>query len=248
MKKKIIVLSVAVALVALIVGGSLAWFIDTDSVKNTFTVGEIKITQHEQEHDEDGNLQDFTQNQVLLPLVNVDGTGKLNVDDEINAQDINYVEKLVRVENVGKNDAYIRTFIAVPATIKDILILDVNTSDGWTKDEKSWPTVTVNGLKYAIVSFTYEKAIANGEFTPYNLKGVYIDPSVDAQINPDNGKKQFCTLNSDGTYTYYNYDITGEVNVLVATQGGQVPGFEDKTVSEALDTVFPTAPDFSDVQ
>ena len=113
-KKKVLVVALAISLIALAVGGTLAWFTDNESVTNTFVIGEIDIVQHEEEYnDETGALQTFTQQQVLLPVVNT-----TNV-----AEDANYVEKLVSVENIGANDAYVRTFIAVPATLKDIVHL-----------------------------------------------------------------------------------------------------------------------------
>ena len=43
-KKTILVAAIAVMLVAaLVVGGTLAYFTDTDAAKNTFTVGNVKI-------------------------------------------------------------------------------------------------------------------------------------------------------------------------------------------------------------
>ena len=48
MKKKILVLSIVIILLTTaVVGGSLAWFTDTDSATNTFTVGSVKIAQNE---------------------------------------------------------------------------------------------------------------------------------------------------------------------------------------------------------
>ena len=47
-KKKILVLALTIAMVAILaVGGSLAYLTDTDSAKNTFTVGNVKIEQLE---------------------------------------------------------------------------------------------------------------------------------------------------------------------------------------------------------
>ena len=69
MKKKILAISLVVALLAIaIVGGSLAWFTAEDEVTNTFTVGSIEIQQNEK--DENGN--DFVQDQVMLPIVKFD--------------------------------------------------------------------------------------------------------------------------------------------------------------------------------
>lgn len=240
MKKKVTVISLVFALLAiLVIGSSLAWFKDEDSVTNTFTIGEVKIKQNEKEHDANGNLQEFTQGQMLLPVVNTEDV----------TEDANYVEKLVSVENAGRNDAYVRTFIAVPAALKDILHLDVvaDSETGWTKDTHTWPNVTVGegeaAVEYAIVSFTYNTALTEDAETPYVLKGVYLDASVDVKENPS-GERQFCTKNADDTYTFYEFDITEEVKVLVATQGCQTAGFENGAAN-ALDTAFGTAPDFT---
>lgn len=240
MKKKIVAVSVIIAILAIaIVGGSLAWFTDDDAVKNTFTIGKIDIFQHEHEHNENNEIQQFTQDQVLLPIVNTDAP----------AEDANYIEKLVSVENIGVNDAYVRTFIAVPAAIREILVLDTVDPTGetyWTADTTAWQNVTVDGVEYAVVSFTYNKKLAKGEVTDHVLKGVYLKPEVDVQKNSE-GVRQFCTKNADGTYTFYDYDITGQVNVLVATQGCQADGFENGA-ADAVNTAFGnTAPDFAAV-
>ena len=240
MKKKVTIISLALALIAiLVIGSSLAWFTDEDQATNTFTIGSVKIPQDEKEHDENGELQDFTQGQMLLPVVNTENV----------TEDDNYVEKLVSVKNIGKNDAYVRTFIAVPAALKEVLHLDVaaDSADGWSKDTQAWPNVVVGEgeatLEYAVISFTYNKALEKDDVTPYVLKRVYLDAAVDVKNNAA-GERQFCTVNSDGTYTFYDFDITREVKVLVATQGCQTAGFE-QGAANALDTAFGTAPDFT---
>ncbi len=230
-KKKVLVVALAISLIALAVGGTLAWFTDNESVTNTFVIGEIDIVQHEEEYnDETGALQTFTQQQVLLPVVNT-----TNV-----AEDENYVEKLVSVENIGANDAYVRTFIAVPATLKDIIHLDTvaDSADGWTKDTIQWPNVEVDGVEYAVISFTYNTALVKDAKTDYLLNGVYMDAAVDMQKD-STGNKQFCTEDANGDYVFYSYDITKQIQVLVATQGCQADGFTSGAVN-ALNTVFGT--------
>lgn len=229
-KKKILIAALAISLIAVAVGGSLAWFTDNETVTNTFVIGEIDIVQHEEEHDANGALQAFTQQQVLLPVVNVQNV----------AADENYVEKLVSVENIGANDAYVRTFIAVPATLKDIIHLDTvaDSADGWKKDTIQWPNVTVDGVEYAVISFTYNTALAKDDKTDYLLNGVYMDAAVDMQKD-STGNKQFCTEDANGDYVFYSYDITTPIQVLVATQGCQADGFTSGAVS-ALNDVFGT--------
>ena len=71
MKKKILALSLCVVMLAIaIVGGTLAYFTDTKSATNTFTVGNVKIDLIEQQRklDENGNktteLENFEQNKI----------------------------------------------------------------------------------------------------------------------------------------------------------------------------------------
>ena len=55
MKKKLIAISLVVAMLAVaIVGGSLAYFTDTKSATNTFTVGNVKIDLIEQQKGANG--------------------------------------------------------------------------------------------------------------------------------------------------------------------------------------------------
>lgn len=127
MKKKVLSLCLVVALVAIAaISTTLAYFTDTDAAKNVFTVGGVKIDMHEEERvlDADGNytadLQDFTQDQAIMPGVYFGGQTKsdLNVNDytiKIRDNVENYVDKIISVENKGKSDAYVRTIIAIPA-------------------------------------------------------------------------------------------------------------------------------------
>ena len=99
MKKKLIAIFLCVALAAVaIVGASLAYFTDTDSKKNTFTVGNVKIELVEQQKGEEG-LEDFGQNKPLIP-------GKSN--------DGNAVSKIATVKNTGNNDAWVWAELRIP--------------------------------------------------------------------------------------------------------------------------------------
>ena len=55
MKKKIIAISAAIAIIAIaVVGGSLAWFTSSAEVTNTFTMGKVSITLDEAKVDKNG--------------------------------------------------------------------------------------------------------------------------------------------------------------------------------------------------
>lgn len=99
MKKKITAIFLCVALVAIaIVGASLAYFTDTKSATNTFTVGNVKINLIEQQKGKNG-LEAFESDKTLVP-----GTS-----------DKNAVSKIVTVENTGKNDAWVWVDLKIPA-------------------------------------------------------------------------------------------------------------------------------------
>lgn len=234
MKKKIFAICLAVALIAILSFGTLAWFSSTDEVKNTFTVGSVKIVQNEQQHDENGALEPFEQDQTLLPVA----------DPSDPENDDNYIEKIVTVTSTGNNPAYVRTHIAVPTALVDILTLDISDSANWVPvSYTTQPTRTVDGVEYTVYSYTYTQALDKDVSTDVLLEGVYLNANVDIKTN-DQGVAQFCTWNeTTKAYDFYDFDITGKVNVLVATQGVQSQGFAD--AASALDTAFPNVPAFN---
>lgn len=92
MKKKILSLCLVCCLVAVAaIGGTLAYFTDTDTETNKFTVGNIKIDLEEI----------FVQDSELMP-------GEWNTTA---------VTKEVYVRNVGDNDAYMWVELLIPAAL-----------------------------------------------------------------------------------------------------------------------------------
>ena len=141
MKKKLTAIFLCVALAAIaIVGASLAYFTDTKSATNTFTVGNVKIDLIESKFHREGN---DNSGDTSIP----DPTHKVTADDgmkyvttghtmftdaEIKADAENYkdgylavkgenmvpgrgVAKCPYVVNTGANDAYIRIRVMVPS-------------------------------------------------------------------------------------------------------------------------------------
>lgn len=92
MKKKISLVITAAALVGLLaVGGTLAWFTDTEQATNTFTTGNVAI--------------DLFENDDKIDNENEDGFAGINYDNIVPGD---VEDKLVEVQNVGSVDAYIR--------------------------------------------------------------------------------------------------------------------------------------------
>jgi len=136
MKKKVTALCLCVALLAVaVVGASLAYFTDTKSATNTFTVGNVKIDLIESRFHREGNdnsgdtsIPDPTQTASGMQYV-TDGH-KAFTDDEIKADAANYsayigergknmvpgrnFAKCPYVVNTGANDAYVRIRVMAP--------------------------------------------------------------------------------------------------------------------------------------
>ena len=138
MEKKLTAIFLCVALVAIaVVGASLAYFTDTKSATNTFTVGNVKIDLIESQYHREGNdnsgdtsIPDPTQTASGMKYV-TDGH-KAFTDDEIKEDATTYateylavkgenmvpgrgVAKCPYVVNTGANDAYIRIRVLIPS-------------------------------------------------------------------------------------------------------------------------------------
>ena len=136
MKKKLTAIFLCVALAAIaVVGASLAYFTDTDSATNTFTVGNVKIDLIESRYHREGNdnsgdtsIPDPTQTASGMKYV-TDGH-KAFTDAEIKADAEKYSDyigergenmvpgrnfaKCPYVVNTGANDAYVRIRVMIP--------------------------------------------------------------------------------------------------------------------------------------
>ena len=165
MKKKITAIFLCVALVAIaIVGASLAYFTDTKTATNTFTVGNVKIDLIESRYHREGNdnsgdktIPDPTNTASGMKYV-TDGH-KAFTDDEIKADAETYktdyldvkgqnmvpgrgVAKCPYVVNTGANDAYIRIRVMVPSAANNDFV-DVHSGGVITNQWCS--TAFVNG-------------------------------------------------------------------------------------------------------
>ena len=233
MKKKILTVALVLVLIAIMVSGTLAYFTDNDEVTNTFTIGSVKIEIYENDN---ATTSDTISLGKLTPVVK-----------ETPSDDVSYINKVVDVKNIGANDAYIRTHIAVPTALIDYLQLDV-TTDGWTYNGTlvGSSTATVKGVAYTVFTYDHAAAVAPNDFTNELLQGVYLKSDVDLAENAD-GNLVFVkktngeithnsgfvahTKNADGTYTSAN------VNILVASEAIQTQGFENGATN-ALNSGF----------
>ena len=251
MKKKLTAIFLCVALVAIaIVGASLAYFTDTKSATNTFTVGNVKIELLESSlHRENAGVANgATSDSELWSNVAMEGqpntnytagTGAAYSDDQIKANAAQYscndiklnpgqsYHKMPYVVNTGANDAYIRIRVMFPADL-DTAILNSSmyttsaTSRGeFTMAYDNSSTVDRDGIKYNVYTFTRIAPLAPEEMTYWNVWGtVHMDSDVT--------NEEIAALFGEGK-AYPN----GTFPVLVEADAIQADGFADATAAWA---------------
>lgn len=245
MKKKIIALCLIVALAATaVIGGTLAYFTDTDSAKNTFTVGNVKIELLESTlHRENAGVANgATSTSELWSDVAMAGSGNTSpykagdafyTDEQIKADAANYQTNLAKnnklnpgesyhkmpyVVNTGKNPAYIRIRVMIPAALDTaILNSSMYTSSALTKEftmkYDASGTVDRDGVKYNVYTFTRIDPLEPEEMTYWNVWGtVHMDTDVT--------NEEIADLISDGKF-----------DVLVEADAIQANSFADATAA-----------------
>lgn len=209
-KKKLFTLMLVIMLLSIaVVGGSLAWFTAEAEVTNTFTVGSVEVKINE----------DFKSPETMLPVVNM-------VDPE---SDPNFVDKDVRIQNTGKNGAYVQILLAVPSELKDadaILWKDVNAED-WGERTYIEP-VEIDNCKYYVYRYRYQKELAPGNETSDTITGVYLNAALD--YDNDNN----CYI-MDGK-AIEGYSLERTIKVYVVAQAVQSKDFEN--AEDALNQTF----------
>lgn len=251
MKKKIIAIALIIAMMSVtFIGGTLAYFADSDEAVNTFTVGNVSIDLEEKEED---NTTDYTDDDKVL-----------NPGDEPTA-------KRAWVKNTGENDAWVWVEILIPAALdnKDdasqnslhfnyygqfmeayyddawassyastpindgILNADhspaidkmVAVADGlWLLDEEvgAW-TDEDTGVAYNVYTFKMEKTLAAGATSLPVLRQVYMDAAVEQCDDDACENGEGCLILKDGSH----YDADEPWEVIVKAYAMQQEGFTD---------------------
>ena len=194
-------------------------------------------------------LEAFQQGKPLLPVTELDANGQpynhgagdwdsttvrmsqvesyggMQVFTSKNAQD-----KFVTVENTGKNDAYIRTLVAIEIGSTDGSLIGTSYHGTWAKTEIG--KITIDGNNYMLFEYAYEGGqlsdgtwrhengiLPAGDTSYPNLSQVYISSEA---TNED-----MVALDGNGN---------GTLDILVVSQAVQVDGFAD--AETALNAAF----------
>ena len=197
MRKKLLVLGLCVALAAIaIAGASLAYFTDTKSATNTFTVGNVKIDLIESrfhrtgsDNSGDTSLPDPTAKAAGMEFIPEGWT--IFTDDEIKADAKTYATEYLAVKgqnmvpgrgvakcpyviNTGANDAYIRIRVMVPSAANNDFVA---VKDGGVITNQ-WCTT----------------AIKNGEFIDGKGGGWNNAPAIERNVDKDGMKYDVYTF------------------------------------------------------
>jgi len=213
-KRKLLTLAMTLCMVAILaIGGTLAYFTDTEQITNTMTVGNVQI-----------NIEEYAADGTPF----VDDEFTLYPDD--NAHGISIDNKVVKTFNTSSSgdDAYIRTFILFEQN--DLLPTNWCAANGVTcacpdglhfgHDEGSknlcWGSVTVNGEKYWAYEFVAadEKPIAK-DASLRTLTSVWMDEHITSD--------QIAGWGEDG-----------KVSIIVFSQGIQAENLTHAEAMEAL--------------
>lgn len=251
MKKKILSLCLVVALAATaIIGGTLAYFTDTDNETNTFTTANVKIDLIEQQRNDEGtDLEDFENNKVLYPIA---GSAQGEKDWFGLPTAGNYVDKIVTVKNLA-SDAYVRVYYAIPTVLDNVgdasqNILHVNDGNKFVaagnktdgdainadytaymgKETLLTTAYNIGGVNYNIYYRDYNKDLSKNEVTGAAfIVGLYLDKGVDY-----NNETQKYTINGADI----NFDFSNGVSIPVFAVGVQSQGFD--TCAAAVEAAF----------
>ena len=239
-KRKTLALALTLCMVAILaIGGSLAYFTDTDEETNTFTLGNVKIDLKETFDKE---------NAVLRP----------------GSQTTNKIEKKVWIKNDGTESAYVWYEWYIPTALDSIdgstgtnNVLHVNSNGNswdkyrennkfWTEGqtkalplEQTWdhdPEVElkipigpegfirqeeIDGIMYNVYLVLYHGVLAAGEETTVAMNGAYLDSKVDNAVDADGNV--YYTING----VKIEYDFTKNIDIIVKAYGIQAAGFKD---------------------
>lgn len=255
MKKKITAIALCVALATIaIVGASLAYFTDTDSEDNVFTVGNVSIDLIEEQRTYNRkDVEDF-KDKALVPIVgSVQGDG-LDSFGMPNAE--NYGDKMITVKNTSTtNKAYARVIIAFPADLDNPInlgdstlnVLHWNTGTCqtfgtqwretagmfWDWNYTAPTTVTIDGAEYVVHTAYYKAALAPGFRTQRAVNGVYLDKGIDYDSDNEVWTLTYTNDASETKTTDLTCDLSKPINIRVFAQAVQIEGFDD--VYEAFD-------------
>lgn len=221
-KNKLIALSAAAILSATaVIGGTMAYFTDTEEATNTFTVGEVKIDLDESngEGAVDDAYQEWLKDQTLIPTTD--------------AQKENTIAKIVTIKNTGVNDAYLWAEAWIPSELDNENASKNSLHFNFGKDTGVAYKLITDDMKtmegYTGYILYSADPVAKGDATPELMTQVYMDAKV-TQCE-DETHADTCYVLADGT-THYDGSWEIKINAI----GIQADSFDN--IDAAMDAYY----------
>ena len=254
-KRTVAYLTAAAAVCVALVGGTLAYFTDTDADKNVFTTSKVDIDLVEQQraYADDGTLaglEEFDQGKVLYPIV---GSAQGEKDAMGMPVAANYVDKIITVENlVDSSDAYVRVYIGIPTVLDNVgdasqNVLHGNQGNNFfygddyaASDHANWGAETLLTTNYVIEVDEGVEVAYNIYYRDYNKvlpadtetgSAAYIGFYLDEDVDYDTVNKYY-TIDGEKI----EMDLSKGITIPVFAVGVQAAGFD--TAAEAVDAAF----------
>jgi len=232
-KKKLVSLCLVLALaITAAIGGTMAYFTDTDAETNEFTVGKVSIDLKEEFGPDkelmpgkdvnkdawivnDGENEAWVWAEVLIPRILDDGI--------VNSPEAPGLQNSLHVNYPG-----MYSYGHAQNTNADAKWYNANLSQLWKHQSNDngleygyKGTETVGGVEYNVYVKLYTEKLAKGEKTSNFLDKVYMDTKVE-QCTKEN-----CECGGNGFILYDgNTCYTGDWQVLVRAYGMQAEGFD----------------------
>lgn len=184
--KAILMALCAVLLVAASVMGTLAYLTSTDTVTNTFTVGNVKITLDEKDTDEDTNTDDnVTVNGVIRDKANVyhllpghtytkDPIVRVDANSENCYLFVKVVNEIAAIEEKGTNEAPATTTVAAQMAAKGWAAVDPDNGI-YVYGTADAPTAVAGGESVTVFEkFVIDDDVNNTTLANYNNKTITV--------------------------------------------------------------------------
>lgn len=220
MKKKILIIAMSVIILAMtIASATTAYFIDTDSATNVFTVGKVEIDLNE-------TCTDYTGKAIEPDASGVYDFGRLYPGQ-------NYT-KIANIKNVGTESAYLAAKITLTSKKLDALFLNADGSVNETALRSFLLGLVTTENNGYIVSFD---AVANTD----NTIIVRVIMTA-ATVNGDNFDLM-TAVHVDPAWNNDTMDNLSDLNILVEAFGVQTVGFvsAEEAITTAFNTDFPAS-------
>lgn len=244
MKKKILAIVLCVAMLAIaVVGGSLAYFTDTDADTNVMTAGKVSIRQDEWMRDGNGGLTAYQDPDTILPAVLRNKAGKVYALADLEDQGFSWngwhaEDETVEYTVPGLNDTFYMIDNNRMENVVDKIVTVTNdgVNDAYVRTILliEDPTGSVNANIEFLVDYVWDlNEIGRMEIAGTNYHvWEFIYPNAIAQ-----NETTLPSLMAFWVNPYIDQGVLPDnFNIIAYSQAVQADGF--KTAEEALDAAF----------